>query len=256
MKIVFHKKYLARYDDTPAGDAGRLEPVVAALRGDESYEFAEPVPAPQEAILRAHSPGHVRKVEGNLYGHGLYEISLLAAGGALMSADFAALGIPSFGLIRPPGHHASRDSCWGFCYFNNIAVSLLHLRENHGLPRALVLDFDLHTGDGNINILRGLEGYEIINPSAPTERDYLEEVEIALDNADPVDVIVASAGFDQGISDWGGLITPDGYERIGAMMREFSRGTCGGRRYALLEGGYNFTEMGLAIRAFCEGFRD
>ena len=256
MKIVFHENYLPQYDDTPAGDSNRLEPTLALLSEDPSYEFVTPGPAPLQAVKRAHSDGHIRKVENNFYGHGLYDISLLGAGGAIMCADIAAKGAPAFGLLRPPGHHASGDSCWGFCYFNNVAVSLLHARDTYGLVRGLVLDFDLHTGDGNINILRSISGYEIINPAAPNESEYLHEVELALENAAPADIIAASAGFDQGISDWGGLLSPEGYFQIGMMMKKYSRARCGGRRYALLEGGYNFTEMAWCIKAFCEGFRD
>ncbi len=256
MKIVFHDKYLPAYDDTPAGASNRLEPSLSVLMKDPTYEFVIPEPAPIEAIHRAHGNGHIRKVENNNYGSGLFDISLLGAGGAMMCAEFAAEGIPAFGLIRPPGHHASGDSCWGFCYFNNIAVSLLHVREKYGFTRGVVLDFDLHTGDGNINILGNFSGYEVINPAAPNERDYLYEVELSLKNAGPADIIVASAGFDQGISDWGGLLSPESYFSIGAMMKKYSLANCSGRRYALLEGGYNFPEMAKSVKAFCEGFRD
>lgn len=257
MKIVFHEKYLPSYDSTPAGDSGRIEPALSILKEDPEYIFVTPEPATVEAVKKAHTSRHIDNILNYGYGSSyIYEISLLGAGGAILAAEIAADGEPAFGLIRPPGHHASADSCWGFCYFNNIAVSLYHLRDKYELRRGIVLDFDLHVGDGNINILGGNPDYTIINPGAPTEKEYLMEVKNSLENAGEADIITASAGFDQGVSDWGGLLTPGAYFEIGTMMKEYSRLNCMGRRYALLEGGYNFRDMALSVKAFCEGFRD
>ena len=257
MKIIFDKKFLEEYDHTRAGDIGRLEPAYKALKGDPHYIFVNPKPAPLEAIERAHSTKHIKdiKKENHSFKTKLYDIARLAAGGAILCADIAKTGNPAFGLIRPPGHHASYDSCWGFCYFNNIAVSLLHLRETSECKRAFILDFDLHVGDGNINIMEPLKDYEILNPHANNEESYLKIVKERLENAKDCDIIVASAGFDQGIDDWGRLLSPDAYFRIGTMMKEFAEKRCNGKRYALLEGGYNFRKMAINIKSFCEGFR-
>ena len=97
--------------------------------------------------------------------------------------------------------------------------------------------------------------YEIYNPSAPTEKEYLEHVQRRLDEAQPCDIIVASAGFDQGISDWGKLLSSEAYHTLGQMMKKFAEDRCEGRRYALLEGGYNFGAMAKSIQSFCEGFQ-
>ena len=67
---------------------------------------------------------HIQQVENQ----GLYEIAALAAGGAIQAAQMG-LAEPCFGLIRPPGHHASAASAWGFCYFNIMAVALETLRR-------------------------------------------------------------------------------------------------------------------------------
>ena len=66
---------------------------------------------------------------------------------------------------------------------------------------------------------------------------------------------MASAGFDEYVDDWGGKLTTGAYGEIGAMMKEFSEEHCKGRRYALLEGGYNYNDLGINIHAICEGFR-
>ncbi|WP_371803012.1 histone deacetylase family protein [Candidatus Lokiarchaeum ossiferum] len=251
MKIIFHKAFLESYDHTPAGDQNRLLPSWKLLKSDPLNEFIEPKPAAVECLERAHTKSQIEEIKKHSY----YKTASLSAGAAIKCADLAKDGINSFGLIRPPGHHASRDSNWGFCYFNNIAVSLLHLRTTSSIKRAFILDFDLHEGDGNINILSPFHDYEILNPDASTEEEYLMIVENALKNAQDCDIIVASAGFDQGIGDWGNLLSEESYDKIGRMMKEFSLKRCDGRRYALLEGGYNSERLALNIKAFLDGFR-
>ena len=76
-----------------------------------------------------------------------------------------------------------------------------------------------------------------------------------MDDARDVDFIVASAGFDQYENDWGGNLSTQAFHEIGRMMYEFAKERCAGRRYALLEGGYNFNDLGKNILAFCEGFQ-
>ena len=257
MKIVFEKTYFEVYDHTSAGEPGRLEPTYNALKEDPDFIFVNPKMASEKEIERAHSIRHIKEIKNEIsnFKINLYDIAKLAAGGAIMCADIAKNGEPAFGLIRPPGHHASHDSCWGFCYFNNMAISLLHLRETTDVKRAFILDFDLHIGDGNIDILRKFNDYEIFNPHANSEESYLNKVRDKLKNARDCDIIVASAGFDQGVGDWGNLLSPNAYFQIGTMMKEFAENRCGGRRYALLEGGYNFEKMAINIKAFCKGFK-
>jgi acetoin utilization deacetylase AcuC-like enzyme len=131
----------------------------------------------------------------------------------------------------------------------------LKLRKEGKLTSAFVLDFDLHRGDGNINILGNIEGFKILNPSSKDEKDYLHEIASTLEKAGDYDIIAASAGFDEYVKDWGGKLTTGAYQEIGMMMKEFSERHCSGRRYALLEGGYYYEDLGINIHAFCEGFR-
>jgi len=246
------------YDRTPAGAPGRLDSAVEILGNNPDYQFVEARPATEEEILRAHGTRTLDSVKQDYDSTReglLYQMALLAAGGSIQTAEIAVQGEPAFGLIRPPGHHASGDSYWGFCYFNNIAVSLLHLRAKGLIESAYILDFDLHTGDGNINILGDDPKFVIHNPSGNGDKQYIDDVKRSLKAAPDVDIIVASAGFDEYEEDWGGNLSTEAFYEIGMMMSEFAMERCNGCRYGLLEGGYNFEDLGKNVLAFCEGLR-
>lgn len=254
--IIFHDTfYNSDYAADPAAAPGRIESIVAALEAsDADYRFISPEPAKEEDLLRAHTRRHVNRIKADPR---LYEVASLAAGAAIRSAEEAFDGTPSFALLRPPGHHASSDSCWGFCYFNNISVSLLKLYHEKKILSAYVLDFDLHTGDGNINILRDRDDdFRVLihNPTSYDRDEYMREVEEYMKSLSDIDIFVASAGFDQGINDWGNLLYPEDYHELGLLMKEFSEKLCSGRRYALMEGGYNHDVLGRHVDAFCRGF--
>jgi len=258
VKIIYHPLMQEQYDRTPAGAPGRLDAAVEILGSHPDYEFVEARPATEEEILRPHGTRTLESVKQEYDSTRpglLYKMAALAAGGSIMTAEIAVQGEPAFGLIRPPGHHASSDSYWGFCYFNNIAVSLLHLRAKGLIESAYILDFDLHTGDGNINILGDDPKFIIHNPDGNGDDQYLKDVKWSLDSAPDVDIIVASAGFDQYEEDWGGNLSTEAFHRIGRMMYEFAEERCEGRRYGLLEGGYNFKDLGKNVLAFCDGLR-
>ena len=257
MKIVFHEKYFnSDYASDPAAAPGRLDGIVRIVGSkSDRYEIIRPEPATEEDILRAHGRLHHQQIKSDPL---LYELASLAAGGAILAAEEAYGGNPAFAVIRPPGHHASADSCWGFCFFNNVSISLLRLHAEGKIRSAFVLDFDLHTGDGNINILeRRSDGFRvsIVNPLSHDRWDYLAEAEDYMRHLENIDIFAASAGFDQGINDWGNLLYPADYADLGRLMREYSGKLCQGRRYALLEGGYNHDAIGVNADSFCEGFR-
>lgn len=246
------------YDHTPAGAPGRLDTAFEVLESNPHYEFIEAIPATEEQILRAHEPYILQEVkhDSDTRSPGLlYEMATLAAGGSIQTAEIAVRGEPAFGLVRPPGHHASRDGYWGFCYFNNIAISLLELNARGDIDSAFILDFDLHEGDGNINILGHRGEFTIYNPRGHGDEGFLVDVKRALDASPDVDIIVASAGFDQYEHGWGSNISTNAFQEIGRLMYEFAMKRCEGRRYGLLEGGYNHEDLGKNIHAFCTGLR-
>ncbi|MHA2006834.1 MAG: histone deacetylase family protein [Promethearchaeota archaeon] len=256
MKIVFHERYFnSNYAMDPAASPGRLEGIMKIISENKDYEVITPDPATDNDILRAHSSGHLGQIKKNSL---LFELSALAAGGAILAAEEGYQGDPSFAVIRPPGHHASADSCWGFCYFNNISISLLKLFSERKIQTAFILDFDLHFGDGNVNILTNRDDnfkVKILNPNSNNRIDYLKEVENYMQNLTEIDIFVASAGFDQGIEDWGSLLFPEDYYELGNLMKIYSEKLCQGHRYALLEGGYNHEVLPVNVEAFCKGFR-
>ena len=256
MKIVFHERYCnSGYTLDPAASPERLEGIMNILMENKQNEIITPKPATEEDILRAHSNRHLQSIRKDEL---LYELASLAAGGAILAAQEGYDGNPSFAVIRPPGHHASADSCWGFCFFNNISISLLKLYSEGKIKSAFVLDFDLHTGDGNINILTNRDDdfmVKIHNPNSSDRTGYMKEVKSYMQNLKNIDIFVASAGFDQGIEDWGHLLYPEDYFELGNLMKIYSEKLCNGRRYALLEGGYNHKVLPTNAASFCKGFQ-
>lgn len=244
MKVVFHEDFRLPYTSDPAAEAGRMEAVERAIRDRVTWVTA--TPAMKEEIAAVHTPAHVARVQRE----GVYDIAALAAGGAIQAAVIG-LDEPCFALIRPPGHHASAASSWGFCYFNNMAIALEKLRREKRVEKAFVLDFDLHFGDGTVNILGGREYVTILNPSASDRGEYLREVRHHL-FAERYDVIGVSAGFDHHLEDWGGLLATDDYRVMGGMVRQAAAANQGGC-FAVLEGGYNHRVLGQNVMAFLEG---
>jgi acetoin utilization deacetylase AcuC-like enzyme len=244
MKVVYHEDYNEVYSTDPASAAGRIQAVEMVLRGKVTY--VTPVAATQEDILKVHTPDHVRSVERE----GVYDIAALAAGGAIKAAQIG-LTEHCFALIRPPGHHASSGSAWGFCYFNNMSIALEKLRREGKIKKAFILDFDLHYGDGNVNILEHKGYVTILNPASANRNEYLKNVQNSLAKTD-ADMIAVSAGFDNHEDDWGGLLKTEDYKYMGNLVRETARRNKGGC-FGILEGGYNHSVLGKNVLAFIEG---
>lgn len=244
MRVVTHDDFRQVYVHEPAAAPGRIESVMDAIRSE--VEFEEVVTAGFDDICAVHTQAHVEGVTQR----GLYKIAALSAGGAIQAANIA-LSEPCFALTRPPGHHASADYAWGFCYFNNMAIALENLRRNRKINTAYVLDFDMHFGDGTVSILKEKGYVAIHNPDVDDRKEYLREVEAHLSNA-KADIIGVSAGFDNHVLDWGGVLLTEDYQAIGRMIHQVCRKLQIGC-FALLEGGYNHQVLGQNVLAFLRG---
>jgi acetoin utilization deacetylase AcuC-like enzyme len=228
-----------------------MEAVVKELGGD--FEFLTPSPASEKDLALVHTPEQIERIRRS---RRTYEVALLSAGGSILASQIAWKGEPAFGLIRPPGHHASPDSCWGFCFFNNVAIAVKKLMKEKKAERVFILDFDLHFGDGTENAFQGIPEVEYFSPPGAYGRDYVDSIEKRFARAGACDILAVSAGFDRHVDDWGGFLETEDYRKIGALVKRQARDNCRGRRFGVLEGGYNHGVIGRNVRAFLEGMKD
>lgn len=243
MKVVFHQKFYEVYTSDPAAESGRMEAIVKELEG---FDFIYAEEAKEEDILLVHTKWHYDDIKDM---PAIYDMALLAAGGAIKAAKIS-LDEPSFALIRPPGHHASPEHCWGFCYFNNIAIAVRKLMNDGIINRAAIVDFDLHFGDGTENVFRSdkrVEYFHMKNGDVGGIESFLSKTNY--------DIIAVSAGFDRHKDDWGGILETDDYRDIGRIIKHYSEEKCSGKRFAVLEGGYNHAVLGKNVKAFIEGIK-
>jgi acetoin utilization deacetylase AcuC-like enzyme len=242
------------------------------------WEWRLPAPATDEMLLRAHSEEHVARIKAGAADFdadspahpGIFAHAARAAGAAVEVARAALRDEPSFSLMRPPGHHATRDQAMGFCYFSHIAIAALDALE-HGAERVAIWDFDAHHGNGTEAIVAnhpriafasihqspgypgtGLRSFANIHnfPVRPlTPRAlHMEEIERALETLAEFkpDLLLVSAGFDAYAGDPITEMTlqPEDFAKCGDWLREI-----GVKSGAILEGGYS-DELPLLIDAF------
>ncbi len=251
--IVYSRRYEQKYPANPVENPDRVRMPADEL-ARAGYQFIEPSSCSLDAIRTVHGREHIDRVR--LSGH--FEAASLAAGGATCAAKLAMQGEPAFALVRPPGHHAAANRAWGMCYFNNMAIAIKNIR--HGAKRALIIDIDLHFGDGTVSIFRGDSNVKIVNPWSVDENfeyldmdesRYLSQVEEAFHNFD-YDIVGVSAGFDTYLEDWGKLLKKEDFCKIGKVIKEGAK-MCDGHRFAVLEGGYH-PDLLWCIKSFIEGF--
>ncbi|MCL6448819.1 MAG: histone deacetylase family protein [Armatimonadetes bacterium] len=248
MNVVFHERYKEVYASDPAAAYGRMDCIVAELQGE--FTFTVPVPAREDDVRLVHQAAHIERVKQRGQ---IYEMALLAAGGGILAAELAMGGESAFGLVRPPGHHASPGSSWGFCWFNNVAVAVEKLRVAGRIKKALIVDFDLHYGDGTANIFAKVPEVVYHHVEGHNRQVFLDDLKEFLDAQAECDLVAVSAGFDRHEKDWGGLLTTEDYTAIGKILREYAAAVCGGRLFAVLEGGYNHDVLGKNVKAFLNG---
>lgn len=248
MKVVFHDRYREVYASDPAAAPGRMDCILEELKG--RFSFVEPSPASEEDIKFVHHAEHIRRVKQRSL---TFEIALLAVGGAILASELAMRGECAFGLVRPPGHHASPGASWGFCWFNNIAVAVEKLRVAGKIKKGMIVDFDLHYGDGTANIFYSVPEVVYHHVEGGSRQKFIYDLEHFLKYQSGHDILAVSAGFDRHEQDWGGLLKTSDYNLLGAMLRDYADQNCAGKIFAVLEGGYNYDVLGQNVRAFLTG---
>jgi len=144
----------------------RITMTVERLRSQTELPivWSKPGPSDEAAMLRAHTADHVARLSepedfdaDTPYFPKIAEYARASVGAALEALKAARAGEAVFSLMRPPGHHATRDRAMGFCYLNSIAIAVLEARAT-GSKRVAVYDFDVHHGNGTEDILLNKTG--------------------------------------------------------------------------------------------------
>ena len=231
-------------------------------------EWAEPGRVSDAQILRAHSAEHLARLNepedfdaDTPFYENIADFARASAAAALAALTAARNGESVFSLMRPPGHHATRDRAMGFCYLNNIAIAVLEAAAT-GAKRVAVFDFDVHHGNGTETILLNRPGVAFfsihlfpcypgtgsanagnncfnypVEPGLPRQ-DYRAALARALDDLKKFrpDLVAVSAGFDAYVRDplVQGVLVVDDFYWLGQSLRAL-----GVPMFSLLEGGYS-----------------
>ena len=254
--------------------------------------------ADRDDLLLVHTPEHIDRVAATrgkrrvalepdtITCEDSYDTALFAAGGTLDMVDAIMRGDVEngFALVRPPGHHAGSDRAMGFCLFNNVAIAARYLQKRHGLGHILVVDWDVHHGNGTQQIFYGDDSVLFVSlhqfplypgtgavgevgegagegftvnvpmPSGVGDEEYLAAfhavVEPVAEQFAPEFVLI-SAGFDGHRDDplSGRRLTHRGYSALPSILRGSAGRFGGGRLAAVLEGGYNLEALARSVEA-------
>ena len=278
----------------------RLDVLYALLQEPElegCFQNISPSMVAREDLARVHSADYIDRLETTSGKPATYldedtrtsplsnEVAQLAAGGLCRAIEEVHAGRVenAFALVRPPGHHAERTAARGFCLYNNVAIAARFAQSKLGLARILVVDWDLHHGNGTQHCfeddpsvlffsshqaftyphsgnLREIgkdegQGYTVNVPLLPGfgDGDYLVIFErllkpIALEFKP--DFILVSAGFDIHFNDpLGGMkVTPAGFAGMTRILLDIAEQCCEGKLVMTLEGGYNLEALRDSVR--------
>ncbi len=294
---VFRNDLFLRHDTGPSHPESpdRLRVIYDVL---DSANFESPLVFPKfstvshETISQNHSSSLIDRVAstaGSSYNAldadtttsaDSYDAACLAVGAVVTGVDLLMdKEIDNgFAIVRPPGHHAEKDRAMGFCLFNNVAIAARHAMAHHGLERIMIIDWDLHHGNGTQNsfyetekvlylsshqyphypgtgglheVGRGAgEGYTVNIPMGGGQGD-LEYATLFKEIVEPIgleykpQLILLSAGFDiyQGDPLGAMRVTHEGFGYMTRVLTRLAETVCDGRLLVTLEGGYNLTGM-------------
>jgi len=268
--VILHDPRCADYGSSMRPDQpARVTRSVAYLRKAHpnwTWRVPETVVTDQTLLL-AHTPAHLKRLAQHRdfdadtpWLPDIDQHARRGVGAALAATELALGGERSFSLMRPPGHHATKDQAMGFCYLNQIAIAALHA-SSHGAARVAIWDFDAHHGNGTEAILHGRDGLLFSSvhqypgypgtgtrsfdncrnwPVAPhTSRDgHMAALRESLDAvvAFQPNLVLVSAGFDAYAEDPLTAMTleAEDFARLGQWLRE-----TGLPAASILEGGYS-----------------
>lgn len=283
----------SRHPECPERTAVVIERLAASGLADDLIRLPTPPAVDDADLRRVHSAEHIellRKlvpedglaaVDGDTFlAPGSIRAARAAAGTAVAATDGVMEGAfeHAFCAIRPPGHHAESRLAMGFCFFNSIAIAARRAIDVHGLERIAILDFDVHHGNGTVEIFaedprimvcssfqhpfypgRGTEAageHIVLTPLTEgtgsmafrhaIERDWIP----ALQRQRP-ELILVSAGFDAHRDDpLGGLeLTTDDYRWITGLINDLAHDHANDRVVSLLEGGYDLAALAACAEA-------
>jgi acetoin utilization deacetylase AcuC-like enzyme len=217
---------------------------------------------------------------------GSFDVALAAAGSILNAVDgvFDGNFKNAFCAVRPPGHHASADRGMGFCIFNNVAVAARYAQRKHGAERVVIIDWDVHHGNGTQDIFyedesvfylsthqwpwypgtgavvergEGKGEGTTLNGPFPAGSGYkqintliCEQFSSAMEKFRP-DLVLISAGFDSRAGDpLGNFTLTDGqFVELTKRLMDLAHKYAGGRIVSVLEGGYNLEGLARGVKA-------
>jgi acetoin utilization deacetylase AcuC-like enzyme len=296
---VFHRHNTGfDHPERPARLDAAVEGVGRAGLGNAVLQDTEPHPDTARVIAKVHSADYAREFEsavrgGNRYFHSIdnpiSSATFSAAKTAVATSLAAAEDIwgrgaskRAFVVARPPGHHAERVQAMGFCFFNTIACVAEWLREQPGVERVFIFDFDVHHGNGTQHLFEERDdvyyasihrfpfypgtgaaseigsgpgrGFTLNIPVAAGEGDaaFLRATEDAvvraIDDYKP-NAILLSSGFDAHRRDpLGGMkVTEGAYGELTRRIVEAAERSCEGRVLSLLEGGYDLEGLSASV---------
>ncbi len=304
--LVYDPVFLEHDTGSHPENAMRLKYILEALENYGLRDKMHPIPPVEASVEQLSSYHHLWYIEkvAELAGKGggcldpdtvasrkSYEAALKAAGGVITAVDHVMKGQTdsAFAMVRPPGHHALAGRAMGFCLFNNVVIGAMHARKEYGLERILIIDWDVHHGNGTSDafhednkVLYFSTHQQGIYPGtgrasdvgAAAGRGYTINVPLAGGTGDdgfyyvftqllePVarqfapQLIIISAGFDAHYADplAGLALSCGGYAKISEVVRTIADDTCQGRVVLALEGGYNLEVIGHAVSAVVNVF--
>ncbi|MGI8619365.1 MAG: histone deacetylase family protein [Gemmatimonadaceae bacterium] len=267
---------------------GRLRAVTRALRSEpelfHSVDHLEGRHATREDIALAHDSGYIDSIErmsaagggrldaDTVVSEGSWDAARAATGSVLDGVDIVMKGATkrAFCAVRPPGHHAVFDRAMGFCIFGSVAVAARYARARHDLSRVLIIDWDVHHGNGTQALTETDAGIHFVSmhqwPWYPgtgpaTDRGphgtvwnvpmagglapqaYVDALRAAVDAATASfipELVLISAGFDCLAGDplGGFTLEPEHVVELTSWIVERAEGWCNGRVVSALEGGY------------------